>query len=101
MTAFDWCCKCDTKHDLDEPCEGAMNKTTLREMFNLLREHYELTECYDAANHRAGLCLCQRTKVAIEALKPYIESNPRLCPILALSGTPLTCYCQDSPCMRY
>jgi hypothetical protein len=21
MTAFDWCPKCDTKHDLDEPCD--------------------------------------------------------------------------------
>ena len=22
---FDWCFKCDTKHDLDEPCEGKMS----------------------------------------------------------------------------
>lgn len=31
MTAFDWCQKCDRKHDLDEPCEETMalpiNKT--------------------------------------------------------------------------
>jgi hypothetical protein len=25
---FDWCFKCDTKHDLDEPCEGIMNTIT-------------------------------------------------------------------------
>ena len=25
---FDWCFKCDTKHDLDEPCVGIMNKIT-------------------------------------------------------------------------
>jgi hypothetical protein len=49
--------------------------TTLREMYELLQEHYARIECYDAVSHCAGLCLCQRTKAAIDAIKPHIDSG--------------------------
>jgi hypothetical protein len=51
---FDWCCKCDTKHDLDEPCEGGVMSYNDMEVFykiGLELDESELDELVQAVWH--------------------------------------------------
>jgi hypothetical protein len=46
---FDWCCKCDAKHDLDEPCEVTMDTTITTNLEATAQLYRAMVYCQDMA----------------------------------------------------
>ena len=49
--------------------------TTVRELIALLHECYERIECFDAEAHRAGTCLDQRVKKALQTKVAVLDDE--------------------------